>query len=74
MTGSGTPCRSIATRANNVLASLSELCGIVPLIHDVVLDLTGMALGATRRVMCMRRNMLHRMRRRWRRLVLPPLS
>ena len=60
--------------SRNVLAGPSELWGIVPLIHDVVLDLAGVAPGATRRVMCMRRNVLYRMRWRRRRLVLPPLS
>ena len=51
-------------RNGNVLAGPSELWGIVPLVHDVMLDLAGTAPGATRRVMCMRRNVLHRMRRR----------
>ena len=54
-------------RSGNVLASLSELWEIVPLIHDVVLVLTGVALGTTRRVIRMGHNMLHRARwrRRW---------
>ena len=60
-------------RSGNVLAGPSELWGIIPLIHDVMLDLAGAAPGATRRVMCMRRNVLHRMCQRRRRLVLPPL-
>ena len=42
-------------RSNNVLAGPSELWGIIPLIHDVVLDLA----GAARRVMRMGRNVLH---------------
>ena len=50
-------------RSGNVLAGVAyPLWGIVPLIHDVVLDLAGVASGATRQVMCMRRNVLHRMR------------
>ena len=47
---------------SNVLAGPSELWGIVPLIHDVMLDLAGVTLGATRRVMRMGRNVLYRMR------------
>ena len=58
---------------SDVLASLSELWGIVPLVHDVVLNLAGMTPSAARRVMRMGRNVLHRAcRRRWW-LVLPPL-
>ena len=57
-------------RGSDVLASLSELWGIVPLIHDVVLDLA----GATGWAMRMGRNVLYRARRCRRRLVLPPLS
>ena len=48
-------------RSGNVLAGPSELWGIIPLIHDVVLDLASVASGATRRVMCMQRNVLHQM-------------
>ena len=61
-------------RSSNVLAGPSELWGIIPLIHDVVLDLAGATPGATRRVMRMGRNVLYQMRRRRRWLVLPPLS
>ena len=60
--------------SNDVLASLSELWEIVPLVHDVMLDLSGMTLGATHRVMRIVRNVLHRACRRRRLLVLPPLS
>ena len=58
----------------DVLASLSELWEIVPLVHDVVLDQAGVTPGAAHRVTCMGRNMLHRAR--WRKwwLILPPLS
>ena len=35
-------------RRGDVLASLSELWGIVPPIHDVALDLAGMTPGAAR--------------------------
>ena len=61
-------------RSNDVLASSSKLWEIIPLVHDVVLDLTGVTPGATRRAMHMGQNMLYRMHRRRRRLVLPPLS
>ena len=61
-------------RHGDVLASSGELWGIVPLIHDVALDLTGATAGAARRVTRARRSVLHRACwRRWR-LVLPPLS
>ena len=60
-------------RSGDVLASPSELWGIIPLVHDVMLDLAGVTLGAARRVTRMERNMLHRARRRRWRLVLPPL-
>ena len=58
----------------DVLASPSELWGIVPPVDDVALDLAGATLGAARRVTHAGRNMLPRacQRRRW--LVLPPLS
>ena len=61
-------------RSNDVLASPSELWGIIPLVHDVVLDLAGATPGATRQVMCLGRSVLHRARRRRWLLVLPPLS
>ena len=32
-------------RSDDVLASLSELWGVVPLIYDVTLDLAGATLG-----------------------------
>ena len=37
-------------RRGDVLTSLSKLWGIVPPIHDIALDLAGMALGAAHRV------------------------
>ena len=61
-------------RGGDVLASLSELWGIVPLVHDVVLDLTGVTSGTAHRVTRMGHSVLHRVRRRRWRLVLPPLS
>ena len=42
-------------RSDDVLASLGELREIIPLIHDVVLDLTGVTLGAANRAMRMGR-------------------
>ena len=61
-------------RSGDILAGPSELWGVVPLVHDVVLDLAGVTLGAARRIMRMGRNVLHRARRhRWW-LVLPSLS
>ena len=61
-------------RRGDVLASLSELWGIVPPIYDVTLDLAGVTLGAARRVTRTRRIMMRRAcERRWR-LVLLPLS
>ena len=60
-------------RSGDVLASPSELWGIVSSIHDVALDLAGMILGATHRVMRAWCSVLRRARRhRWR-LALPPL-
>ena len=38
-------------RCSDVLASPSELWGIVPPVHDVALDLAGATPGAARRVM-----------------------
>ena len=43
-------------RSGDVLASPGELREIVPLVHDVVLDLAGVTLGVARRVMHMGRN------------------
>ena len=60
--------------SSDVLASPSELWGIVSLVHDVVLDLAGMTPGATRRAMRIGRNVLYQARRRRRRLVLLSLS
>ena len=34
--------------SGDVLASPSELWGVVPLVHDVTLDLAGMTSGAAR--------------------------
>ena len=58
----------------DVLASLSELWEIVPLINDVALNLAGVTPGAAHRVTFTGCNVLHRAR--WRRgwLVQPPLS
>ena len=60
--------------SSDILAGPGELWDIVPLIHDVVLDLTGVAPGTTHRAMHVGCNVLYQMRRRRRRLVLPPLS
>ena len=60
--------------SSDVLASPSELWGIIPLIHDVILDLAGATPGAAHRVMRMGHNVLYRVCRRRQRLVLPPLS
>ena len=49
--------------SGNVLASPSELWGIVPLVHDVVLDLAGATPGATHRAMRMGCNVLCRLHR-----------
>ena len=45
--------------SGDVLASPSELWGIVPLVDNVALDLAGATLGAARRVTRMGRNVLH---------------
>ena len=60
--------------SDDVLASPSELWGVVPLLHDVALDLAGVTPGTAHRVMRMGHNMLHQAHRcRWW-LVLLPLS
>ena len=61
-------------RGGDVLASLSELWGIIPPIHDVVLDLAGVTPGVARRVTRMGRSVLCQARRRRWQLALPPLS
>ena len=61
-------------RHGDVLASPSELWGIVPPVDDVALNLAGATPGAACRVMRTGRSVLHRARRRRWRLVLPPLS
>ena len=61
-------------RSGDVLASLSELWGVVPLVYDVALDLAGVTPSAAGRVMRMGRSVLYQVRRHRRRLVLPPLS
>jgi len=60
--------------SNDVLASPSKLREIVPIVHDVVLDLTGATPSDTCWVMRTGRNVLYRLRRRRRRLVVLPLS
>ena len=58
----------------DVLASPSEMWGIVPPIDDVALNLAGVTPGAAHQVTSMGCSVLHRAhRRRWR-LVLPPLT
>ena len=49
-------------RSGDVLASPSKLWGVVPLVHDVMLDLAGVTSNAACRVMRMGRNVLHRAR------------
>ena len=61
-------------RSGDVLASPSELWGIVPLIYDVALDLAGVTPSAASWVMRMGHSVLYRAHRRRRRLVLPLLS
>ena len=61
-------------RSSDVLASLSELWGIVPPVHDVALDLAGVTPGAAHRATRTGRIVVHRVhQRRWW-MVLPPLS
>ena len=61
-------------RSGDVLASPSELWGIVSPVHDVALELAGVTPGAPRQVMRVWCSVLRRAhRRRWR-LALPPLS
>ena len=47
-------------RSGDVLASLSELWGIIPPVHDVALDLAGATTDAPRWVSRMGRSVLHR--------------
>ena len=61
-------------RNSDVLASPSKLWGIIPLVHDVMLDLAGATPSAARRVSRMGSNVLHRVPRHKRWLVLLPLS
>ena len=61
-------------RHGDVLASPSELWGIVPPIDDVPLNLVGATSGVARRVTRAWRSVLCRARRRRWWLVLPPLS
>ena len=60
-------------RIGDVLASPSELWGIVPPIHDVALDLAGVTPGAARWDTHTGHIVVRRVRRRRWRLVLPPL-
>ena len=61
-------------RSGDVLASPSELWGVIPLNHDVALDLAGMTLSAAHRVMCMGHDVLHRAcQHRWWLVLLPLL-
>ena len=46
-------------RSSDVLASPSELWDVIPLVHDVGLDLTGATLGVARRAMRVGRNGLY---------------
>ena len=61
-------------RSGDVLTGLSELWGIVPPIHGVALDPTGVTSGAARRSMRMGRSVVRRARWRSRWLVQPLLS
>ena len=60
--------------SSDILASSGELWDIVPLVYDVVLDLTSATPGAPRRAMHMGLNVLHRSCRRRRWLALLSLS
>ena len=46
-------------RSSDVLASPSELWGVIPLVHDVALDLAGAPVGTARRVTRMGHDVLH---------------
>ena len=61
-------------RSGDVLASPSELWGIVSSVHDVALDLTGVTPSTAHRVMRVWRNVLRRAHQRTWQLALPPLS
>jgi len=61
-------------RGGDVLASLSELWGIIPPIHDVALDLASVTLGDIHWVTHMGRSVVRRVRLCRSCLVPPPLS
>ena len=61
-------------RSGDVLVSPSELWGIVPPIHGVALDSTGVTPGIARRSMHTGRSVVRRAHWRSRRLVQPLLS
>ena len=61
-------------RRGDVLASPSELWGIISSVHDVALDLASATSGAARWVTRTGHSMVRRARRRRWRLVLPLLS
>ena len=50
-------------RSSDVLANPSELWGIIPPVHDVALDLTGVTPAAAGRVLRAWRSVLRRARR-----------
>ena len=53
-------------RSGDVLASLSELWGVVSLVHDVTLDLAGATPSVARRVTRMGRGVVRRvLQRMW---------
>ena len=60
--------------SSDVLSSPSKLWEIIPLVHEVMLDLASVTPCTARWVMRLGRNVLHRAYRRRRWLVLPPLS
>ena len=61
-------------RSSDVLASSSELRGVIPSIQDVALDLTGATPRDAHRVTRDWRSMLHRAHQRMWWLALPPSS
>ena len=61
-------------RSGDVLICLSELWGIIPPVHGVALDLTGVTLGVARLFLRMERSVGRRAHWRSRWLVQPLLS
>ena len=60
--------------SSDILAGPGELWDIIPLVHDVVLNLTSATPSATRQARRVGHNVLYRQRQCRRRLILPSLS